>query len=72
MTPRVWESRDRVGQNARRALRRQLGLCIFCIEKARPGYTRCQKHLDKILADQRNVRARQQKARGWKIMRVKV
>ena len=62
----------RTAQNARRAIRRQLGLCLFCLDPAEPGYTRCTRHrLDSAAVHQKARDAKAAK-RGWKLVRVPI
>ena len=62
----------RKGQNARRAVRRQLGLCIFCSAPADPGYTRCSRHRTASAALNQRVRDAKAAQRGWKLVRVPI
>jgi len=59
-------------QNAARQLRRQLGLCIFCLERAAPGFRRCPAHLGDSKKDNATRRTKRVKARGWRMVRVSV
>lgn len=62
----------RKSQNKCRALRRLLGFCIFCHEKAQPGYTRCRRHLAYAIEATQRARDRQALKRGWRTIRVPV
>jgi len=60
------------GQNATRGLRRQLGFCIYCTAPALHGYRRCQQHLDLARRNALAYVEKRKKARGWKLVRVKI
>jgi hypothetical protein len=62
----------RRAQNARRAMRRQMGLCIFCLDPADPGYTRCTRHRVDAAAAHQRMRDSKAAKRGWKLVRVPI
>ena len=55
-----------------RAYRLRLGFCVYCKEKAEPGYGMCARHLLKNREACNRRREKQIKQRGWKLVKVKV
>lgn len=44
--PKVWYEAHKQKLNAKRAWKRENGICRICNEKAVPSYTHCEKHLE--------------------------
>ena len=63
---------SRVNRRRVRSMRMMLGFCTYCNAPALPGYVRCEKHTRMNKNANNAWREKRQKARGWKLVKVKV